>query len=147
MGSAPGAAMKPQFTLDYQVMYFDTDCGGVVHNLAYLRWVEECRTKMCASLGIDYAAMAKEGRHAVLVRHEVDYHAPAFLADEIHVCGCLEKVGKSSIWVRFEVRRAENGKLCVSVRQRLALVQMPQGRPCRIPAAWADKVSPEEARN
>ena len=38
--------MTPQFVLPYQVMYYDTDCGGVVHNLAYLRWVEECRTKM-----------------------------------------------------------------------------------------------------
>lgn len=125
-------------------MYFDTDCGGVVHNLAYLRWVEECRTKMCSQLGIDYASMAKEGRHAVLVRHEVDYHAPAFLADRIHVNGCLERVEKSSIWVRFEIRRAENNKLCVSVHQHLALVQMPQGRPCRIPAEWSAMVAPAE---
>lgn len=137
--------MKTQYTLPYQVMYYDTDCGGVVHNLAYLRWVEECRTKMCAHLGIDYAAMAKEGRHAVLVRHEVNYHSPAFLADDIHVHGCLEAVEKSSIWVRFEIRRVENGKLCVSVRQRLALVQMPQGRPCRIPAEWASMAAAPEA--
>lgn len=136
--------MTPQYTLPYQVMYYDTDCGGVVHNLAYLRWVEECRTKMCAQLGIDYAAMAKEGRHAVLVRHEVDYHSPAFLADAIHVNGCLERVEKSSIWVHFEVRRTENDKLCVSVRQRLALVQMPQGRPCRIPAEWAAMVAAQD---
>lgn len=133
--------MISQFTLDYQVMYYDTDCGGVVHNLAYLRWVEECRTKMCAQLGIDYAAMAKEGRHAVLVHHEVDYHAPAFLADQMLVYGCLEKVEKSSIWVRFEIHRRENGKLCVGVRQRLALVQMPQGRPCRIPSEWSSYVA------
>lgn len=136
--------MTAQFTLPYQVMYYDTDCGGVVHNLAYLRWVEECRTKLASHLGIDYATMAREGRHTVLVRHEVDYHSPAFLADDIHVLGCIEKVEKSSLWFRFEIRRAENNKLCVSVRQRLALVQMPQGRPCRIPAEWADKAAPAD---
>lgn len=134
--------MTAQFTLPYQVMYYDTDCGGVVHNLAYLRWVEECRTKLASHLGIDYAAMAREGRHTVLVRHEVDYHSPAFLADDIHVLGCIEKVEKSSLWFRFEIRRVENDKLCVSVRQRLALVQMPQGRPCRIPAEWTEKAAP-----
>lgn len=117
--------MNSQYTLNYRVMYYDTDAGGVVHNLAYLRWVEEARTKMAITLGMDYGAMAKEGRHLVLVSHEVHYHSPAFLADDIHVNTCLEKVEKSSMYVKTEIRRVENNKLCVSVRQRLALVQMP----------------------
>lgn len=118
-------------------MYYDTDCGGVVHNLAYLRWVEEARTKMASRLGINWAYLAKEkGQHTVLVSHEVHYHSPAFLADDIHVNGCVERVEKSSLYFLFEIRRVENDKLCVTVRQRLALVQMPQGRPCRIPSEW-----------
>lgn len=136
--------MKVQYTLPYDVMYYDTDCGGVVHNLAYLRWVEEARSKMAPELGIDWATLAKEqNRHVVLVSHEVHYHSPAFLADKIHIHGCVERVEKSSIFFYFEVRRAENDKLCVTVRQRLALVQMPQGRPCRIPDFWHE-LSTEE---
>ncbi len=127
----------PQFTLDYLVMYYDTDCGGVVHNLAYLRWVEECRSKMALALGIDFIAMAREDRHIVLVRHEVDYHYPARMGDAIKVQGRVERVEKSSLWFHIEVRRAEDDRLCVTVHQRLALVQMPQGRPCRVPAEWA----------
>ena len=138
--------MVPQFTLPYQVMYYDTDCGGVVHNLAYLRWVEEARSKMSMQMGIDWVRLAKEeNSHCVLVSHEVHYHSPAFLADAICVTGCVERVDKSSIFFLFEIRRAENDKLCVTVRQRLALVQMPQGRPRRIPADWhefAPKVEP-----
>ena len=118
-------------------MYYDTDCGGVVHNLAYLRWVEEARSKMAMQMGIDWVRLAKEeNQHTVLVGHEVRYHSPAFLADEIHINGCVERVEKSSIYFLFEVRRVENDKLCVTVRQRLALVQMPQGRPRRIPENW-----------
>lgn len=128
--------MNPQYSLEYQVMYYDTDCGGVVHNLAYLRWVEECRSKMCAHLGINYTEMAKRGLHAVLVRTEVDYHAPAVLSDICRVNGILESVERSCMWVRIEVRRAADDKLLVSVRQRLALVQMPQGRPQRVPQEW-----------
>ena len=41
-------------------------------------------------------------------------------------------------------KRAENDKLCVSVVQRLALVQMPQGRPCRMPAEWVALAAPQE---
>lgn len=128
--------MPPHFTLDYQVMYYDTDCGGVVHNLAYMRWVEECRSKCAAAIGMDWATMAKEGLHSVLVRHEIDYHSPAYLADRIRLSCWLERVERASFYFRTEVRREEDGKLCVSALQRLALVQMPQGRPCRIPAEW-----------
>ena len=129
--------MNSQYILPYQVMYYDTDCGGVVHNLAYLRWVEEARTKMASAIGIDWVTLAKEeGKHTVLVSHEVRYYAPAFLADNIQVHGCVDRVEKSSIFFYFEIRRVEDDKLCVTVRQRLALVQMPQGRPCRIPEAW-----------
>ncbi len=126
----------PQFTLDYLVMYYDTDAGGIVHNLAYLRWVEETRTKMGYAMGLDIGTMARAGQHLVLVRHEVDYRSPAFLTDAIKVQGRVESVEKSSVWFRFEIRRAEDDTLCVCVRQRLALVQMPKGRPCRIPAEW-----------
>ena len=106
--------MNSQYTLNYRVMSYDTD------------------------------AMAKEGRHLVLVSHEVHYHSPAFLADTVLVNTCLEKVEKSSMYVKTEIRRAENDKLCVSVRQRIALVQMTQGRPCRMPAEWMSLAAPQE---
>lgn len=140
--------MIPQFRLDYQVMYYDTDIGGVVHNLAYLRWVEECRTKMAVHLGIDFVAMAKEeNKHVVLLRHDVHYLSPAFPFDNVHIDGCLEKVERATVTFSFEVRRAEDDKLCVTVRQQLALVQMPQGRPCRIPIAWREKATSTSQEN
>ena len=33
-------ADMPRVRADVQVMFFDTDCGGVVHNIAYLRFIE-----------------------------------------------------------------------------------------------------------
>lgn len=40
------------FHTEDEVMFYDTDCGGVVHNLAYLRMIEACRTKLGAKLGM-----------------------------------------------------------------------------------------------
>jgi acyl-CoA thioesterase FadM len=34
----------PRIRTEVQVMFFDTDCGGVVHNIAYLRFIEIART-------------------------------------------------------------------------------------------------------
>ncbi len=118
-------------------MYYDTDCGGVVHNIAYMRWVEECRTKMALAIGIDFMKLSEEEKtFTVVVRHEVDYHFPAVMLDEVITSGYVESVEGSSLWFRFQIRRAKDNKKLVSVRQRLALVRMPQGRPVRVPEEW-----------
>ena len=51
--------MNPElaFQTKDEVMFYDTDCGGVVHNLAYLRMIEACRTKLGVKLGMDYKIM------------------------------------------------------------------------------------------
>jgi len=35
---------QPHVRTEVQVMFFDTDCGGVVSNIAYLRFIEIART-------------------------------------------------------------------------------------------------------
>ena len=49
-------------------MFFDTDCGGVVHNLAYLRFVEIARTLLADQLGLPLAEMAETRKYPVVVR-------------------------------------------------------------------------------
>lgn len=62
---------------EVQVMFFDTDCAAVVHNLAYLRFIETARTLMAEKMGMDLAGMSARGLYPVLLRTEVDYRAPA----------------------------------------------------------------------
>lgn len=119
-----------------EVMFYDTDCGGVVHNLAYLRMIELCRTKLGALLGMDYKTMGDTQVFVVVVRHEVDYVKPAVLGDSIRVTGWLSSAERASFWCDFELRRESDGDLLVKAHQKLALVQMPSGRPKRIPTEW-----------
>lgn len=53
--------------------------------------------------------------------------------------GRLERVERARFWVAFEIRREGEEVLLISCRQSLALVQMPQGRPLRLPEDWPDK--------
>ena len=130
--------MNPElmFHTEDEVMFYDTDCGGVVHNLAYLRMIEACRTKLGAKLGMDYKTMSDLQQFAVVVRHEIDYVRPAVLGDTILTTGWLQSVERARFWCDFEMRRASNNDLLVRAHQQLALVRMPQGRPARIPAEW-----------
>ncbi|MBK8092884.1 MAG: acyl-CoA thioesterase [Verrucomicrobiaceae bacterium] len=120
-------------------MFFDTDCGGVVHNIAYLRMIETARTRLAAKLGMNLREMSQTQLFPVLTRTEIDYRKPARLGDEIVIRGRLQSVEKARFWCTFEVTRAEDGMLLITCRQCLALVQMPQGRPTRLPADWKVK--------
>lgn len=119
-----------------EVMFYDTDCGGVVHNLAYLRMIELCRTKLGATLGMDYKTMSDTRTFIVVVRHEIDYVKPAVLGDTIKITGWLSSVERASFWCRFELKRQSDDTELVRAHQKLALVQMPSGRPRRIPGEW-----------
>jgi acyl-CoA thioester hydrolase len=44
-------------------------------------------------------------------------------------------------WVEFEVIRPSDGALMVKCRQALALVQMPSGKPVRLPAGFPATLS------
>src|SRR5690349_6986733 len=75
------SAMAPHIRADVQVMFFDTDCGGVVSNIAYLRFVEIARTLLAEELGLALVEMAQKQTYPVVVHTEIDYRRPARLAD------------------------------------------------------------------
>ena len=72
-------------------MFFDTDCAAVVHNIAYLRFIETARTLLAGQLGWSLAEMAQSRRYPVVVRTEIDYKRPAVLGDILAVDGWLER--------------------------------------------------------
>ena len=122
-----------------EVMFFDTDCGGVVHNIAYLRMIETARTRLAAKLGMNLRDMAHTQVFPVVLRTEIDYRKPAKLGDELVIYGKLQSVERVRFWCSFELRRAEDEQLLITCRQSLALVQMPHGKPMRLPADWTEK--------
>jgi YbgC/YbaW family acyl-CoA thioester hydrolase len=126
----------PVFESREEVMFFDTDAGGVVHNTAYLRFIETCRTRLGGRIGLDVRSMAESGQFAAVIRTEIDYHRPALLADHLLVRGWLDHLERVRFWCAFTIHRPSDGAHLVSCRQALALVQLPAGRPMRLPEAW-----------
>ena len=78
-------------------MFFDTDCGGVVHNIAYLRFVEIARTLLAEELGMSLAQMMETQRYPVVVRTEIDYRRGARLGDgSASMAGSIASNGRVS---------------------------------------------------
>jgi YbgC/YbaW family acyl-CoA thioester hydrolase len=129
----------PTLETTEEVMFFDTDAGGVVHNIAYLRFIETCRTRLATVIGMDIPALMERQHFPVVLRTEIDYRRPAKFGDVLAIRGRLEKLERARFWCRFEVRRQADDTLLVTCLQALAMVEMPKAKPLRLPAEWRAK--------
>jgi len=121
---------------EIRVMYFDTDAGGVVHNISYLRFIETARTYLAINMGMSFEEIARTRIHPVVTRTEIDYKKPAVLGDTLLVNGHIGQTSGMRFQVEFEIVRPSDGALLVRCHQTLALVQMPEGRPVRLPPGF-----------
>src|SRR5690349_24797998 len=112
----------PSVDVEVQVMFFDTDCGGVVHNIAYLRFIETARTLLAEQLGMKLVEMADTQQYPVVVRTEIDYRRAAKLGDRLRVRGWLHALKRARFWCAFEIRRIADDSLIAECRQMLAVI-------------------------
>jgi YbgC/YbaW family acyl-CoA thioester hydrolase len=126
----------PRIRTDVQVMFFDTDCAAVVHNIAYLRFIEVARTLLAEQLGLGLAQMAENQKYPVVVRTEIDYRRAAKLGDRLVVEGWLDRLERVRFWCAFRVMRPVDETLIAECRQMLAIIQMPEAKMLRVPDEW-----------
>jgi YbgC/YbaW family acyl-CoA thioester hydrolase len=129
-------AKTPRIRTELQVMFFDTDCGGVVHNIAYLRFIEVARTLLAEKLGLALADMAQSKKYPVVVRTEIDYRRGSKLGDKLVVEGWLDQLERARFWCAFRILRPVDDTLIAECRQMLALIQMPEAKLLRLPPEW-----------
>jgi YbgC/YbaW family acyl-CoA thioester hydrolase len=126
----------PRIRTDVQVMFFDTDCAAVVHNIAYLRFIEVARTHLAEQLGLGLAQMAENQKYPVVVRTEIDYRRAAKLGDRLVIEGWLDQLERVRFWCAFRILRPVDETLIAECRQMLAIIQMPEAKLLRVPDEW-----------
>jgi YbgC/YbaW family acyl-CoA thioester hydrolase len=141
--------MAPRIRTNVQVMFFDTDCGGVVSNIAYLRFIEIARTHLAEELGLAVVEMAQKETYPVVIRTEIDYRRAARLGDRLIIEGWLDRFERARFWCAFRITRPQDNTLIAECRQMLALIEMPTGKLLRLPEHWKtyDKIESSEHRD
>ncbi len=125
-------------------MFFDTDCAAVVHNIAYLRFIEIARTLLAEQLGLGLAQMAEDQKYPVVVRTEIDYRRAAKLGDRLVIEGWLDRIERVRFWCGFRIVRPADGTQIAECRQMLAIIEMPSARLLRLPEHWQQyRVEPD----
>ncbi|AQZ95063.1 tol-pal system-associated acyl-CoA thioesterase [Halopseudomonas phragmitis] len=125
------------FALKARVYFEDTDAGGIVYYVNYLKFMERARTELVRSLGFDQSVLQRE--NIIFVVHSVAarYHAPARLDDELVVSAEVLEIKRASIRFSQQVRRSDGVLLCEG-EVLVACVSADQYKPRMIPASLSD---------
>ena len=88
------------YTIGLLVDSSDIDELGHVNNAAYVRWLERCAWRHSESLGLGVAEYKTLDRAMVVLRHEIDYLAAAYLQEQFGLAVSLRAAGNSPESVR-----------------------------------------------
>ena len=77
-------------------------------NSNYLIYMDVTLTEMWREAFGSYSAMADSGVDLVVAEANVRYHLPARFDDELEIGASIEKLGRTSMTTRFDVKRGDD---------------------------------------
>lgn len=99
--------MSPGFTMPVRVYMEDTDAGGIVYYVNYLKFMERARSDWLRELGINQQMLLDEGTQLVVYRLACHYAKPARLDDPLMVSASVVSIGRCRMTFEQQVRRNE----------------------------------------
>ena len=130
--------MTAEFSLPIRVYIEDTDAGGIVYYVNYLKYFARARTELMRTFGLERAAVADAGWNFVVSDVSLSYKEPARLDDQLHATAVISAVGGATINFHQKMRRAD--AVLVAGDIQIACVDRGTGRPTRLDAALRKQV-------
>lgn len=121
-----------EFSLPVRVYIEDTDAGGIVYYVNYLKFMERARTEFFRSLGFGKAGANKDGYQFVVHSANIEYKKPARLDDQLNVVARVVSLRGASLFFEQEIRRG--AELLSNANVKIACVDGASMRPMPIPA-------------
>ena len=141
----PAQNAVPPFAHRCRVYYEDTDAGGIVYYVNYLKFMERARTERLRALGFSQSELVGENLLFVVHSTQARYLAPARLDDELEVTAHVVELNRASLRFMQQVRRASDNALLCEGQFLVACVRADNFKPRAIPdalrTAFADESS------
>jgi acyl-CoA thioester hydrolase len=119
------------FQLQILVRAEDIDEQNHVNNVVYLRWVQEVAYGHWDALG---SVELKSANRWVVLRHEIDYHAPALPGDVVMASTWIAKAEGPRQKRYVSIRRIGDNKALASACTEWCLLDAVTGRPKKVTA-------------
>jgi acyl-CoA thioester hydrolase len=129
---------KP-FTVTIAVDVSDIDELGHVNNAAYVRWLERCAWRHSETLGLGVAEYKALDKAMVVLRHEIDYLAAAYLGDDVVVATWIvESDNRLRLTRHFQILRPADQTTLLRARSTFVCIELSTGRARRMPAIFTE---------
>jgi tol-pal system-associated acyl-CoA thioesterase len=123
--------VSAEFSHKLRVYIEDTDAGGIVYYVNYLKYMERARTEFMRSLGYGKNTIFNFDRMFVVRDLAVTYMLPARLDDELVATATLAHLRGAGMVFRQSVRRA--GEVLARGEVTIACVDRTDMKPRRLP--------------
>ncbi|RZQ65762.1 acyl-CoA thioesterase [Amycolatopsis suaedae] len=122
---------EPLVRMPLRVRFHECDPQSVVFNAHYLAYADMASFECLRELFGSHAAVTARGVDLVVAESNLRYHLPCRFDDELVVEVFTERVGRSSLVLRFAVRRGD--ELATEVINRYVWVSTETMRPVTPP--------------
>lgn len=120
-----------EFSIPVRIYIEDTDAGGIVYYVNYLKYMERARTELLRDKGFAKPAVMEEGLLLVVASVNVNYRLSARLDDELQVSAKIIKLART--YILFE-QRINRGDDCLTTAEvKVACVDRHSMRPKALP--------------
>jgi tol-pal system-associated acyl-CoA thioesterase len=120
-----------EFSHKMRVYIEDTDAGGIVYYVNYLKFMERARTEFMRSLGYDKNFIFNSDLMFVVRDLAVSYKLPARLDDELEATALLAQLRGAAMVFHQSIRRGS--ELLVWAEVTIACVDRGGVKPRRLP--------------
>jgi 4-hydroxybenzoyl-CoA thioesterase len=127
--------MTAPFSVPIRVYIEDTDAGGIVYYVNYLKYMERARSEWLRQYGLTQQALFEDGTQLVVHQLTCRYAKPARLDDELQVTA--QVIEHSSCRLAFHQRVMAHGEALCEADVHIACVDAVRLRPVRWPSALA----------
>lgn len=121
------------YRLPLRVYMEDTDAGGIVYYVNYLKFMERARSEWLRQQGLNQQTLLDEGTQLVVYRLACHYAKPACLDDALEISADVTNVGRCRMTFEQQVWRA--GELLCSATVEIACLSTERMRPKAWPAS------------
>ena len=118
-------------TLPITPKTYDIDFAAIVHNMVYIRWLEDLRTELLLASGYPIEQMLADGFTPILTKTEVAYQWPVRFGDSVTGQMWLSHLGRTKWTVQAEIVTGEH--TAVTSIQHGYFADMKTLRPIRVP--------------
>ncbi|WP_111641283.1 tol-pal system-associated acyl-CoA thioesterase [Marinimicrobium alkaliphilum] len=127
------------FSIPVRVYIEDTDAGGIVYYVNYLKYMERARTELLRALGYDKPAILEGGQLLVVHSAQISYRRPARLDDALGVTADVARLART--YVEFEQRVWRGNDLLCEGLIRVACVSGERMKPSAMPKDLHENVA------